>query len=399
MTVDVKFLEQISGWRQKLAINIVQNNPNIQSSELNFAVQMIIDRIVFLRICEDRGIEIEYRLEPLQNGARNYPRLLEIFQHADDRYNSGLFHFNYGKRRGAPDDITPHLVVSDRLIRDIISGLYGDKNPYVFSHLPSDILGQAYEQFLSKVIRISANTAEVEYKPEINKEHGVYYTPTYIVDYVVRETIGRLIDGKTPSQVSKIKVLDPACGSGSFLIGAYQFLLNWHLNYYTKNNPEKWKKGRSAAIFLFKKDPELGEIWRLTTAEKKRILLLNIHGVDIDTQAVEVTKLSLLLKVLEGESAEIIDNTLKLERERALPDLDNNIKCGNSLIGQDFFEQPQAAELKDNERYRINPFDWQAEFKEIMQDGGFDAIIGNPPWISLSASSVLVSTPPLKFLI
>src|SRR5205085_11073340 len=118
--------------------------------------------------------------------------------------------------------------------------------------------------------------------------------------------------------------------------------------------------------------------WKLTIDERKRILLDNIYGVDIDAQAVETTKLSLLLKVLEGETQQSLQPVLRMFQERALPDLGDNIKCGNSLIGSDFYQQQQLALLTENERYRINVFDWDSEhgFREIMQGGGFDGVIG-----------------------
>jgi len=121
--------------------------------------------------------------------------------------------------------------------------------------------------------------------------------------------------------------------------------------------------------------------WRLTTDERKRILINNIYGVDIDTQAVEVTKLSLLLKVLEGEDEQSIGKQMSLFQERVLPDLENNIKCGNSLIGPDFYDHQQMNLLEDEEIFRVNAFDWQTEFADIMSDGGFDAVIGNPPYV------------------
>jgi hypothetical protein len=171
-----------------------------------------------------------------------------------------------------------------------------------------------------------------------------------------------------------LRILDPACGSGSFLLGAYQYLLNWHRDWYVKDGPEKHTKE------LF---PAQGGDWRLTTAKKKEILLNNIYGVDIDQQAVEVTKLSLLLKVLEGESEQTIQSQLKLFQERALPDLGNNIKCGNSLIGPDFYDNQQTSLFQDaEERLRINVFDWNTEFKDTMKAGGFDAVIGNPPYLN-----------------
>ncbi len=382
--VDKAFLAEISGWREKLARNIVHLNPDLGPRELNYAVQMIIDRLIFLRISEDRGAEPDFLLQPLLNkGGPVYPRLLDVFHRADSRYNSGLFHFGHDPHREAPDDVTPHLKIDDRTLKEIIASVYYPESPFEFSVFPADILGQVYEQFLGKVIRISGHTAEVEDKPEVKKAGGVYYTPTYIVDYIVRNTVGKLVDGKTPAQVSKLTILDPACGSGSFLIGAYQFLLDWHLRYYLENGKEKWARGK-ATIYLFRKDPALGEIWRLTTAEKKRILLNNIYGVDIDTQAVEVSKLSLLLKVLEGESAQLIDNTLSLYQERALPDLEHNIKCGNSLIGPDFYADKDMALFDLEAQLKINTFDWTKAFPKIMASGGFDAVIGNPPYVQLS---------------
>ena len=165
------------------------------------------------------------------------------------------------------------------------------------------------------------------------------------------------------------KPLDPDDLSG---IGAFQFLLDWHRDWYVADGPAKHKKE------LYEGP---GGLWQLTSATRKSILRSSIFGVDIDAQAVEVTKLSLLLKVLEGESAETLSSNLKLFKERALPDLGDNIKCGNSLIGPDFYDLPQAAGLSEEELLRVNPFDWSAEFKTIMQGGGFDAVIGNPPYI------------------
>jgi hypothetical protein len=174
-------------------------------------------------------------------------------------------------------------------------------------------------------------------------------------------------------------VLDPACGSGSFLLGAYQQLLDWYRAYYEQNDPEKWAAAKVPPIY------QAGTRgWRLTLAERKRILLDHIFGVDIDTQAVEVTKLSLLLRVLEGEK-----NLVLFHNERALPDLAGNIKCGNSLIGPDFYKGRQLGMFDEEERFRINAFDWHAEFPEVFQDGGFDAVIGNPPYgASLSQEEI-----------
>lgn len=370
--VDEQFLKQIEEWRSLLAHNIALRNPSLGVRELNYAVQSTIDRIVFLRICEDRGIENQGQLLAHANGKNVHDRLLNLYYNADDKYNSGLFHFNEEKNRSeAPDRFTPGLKIDDKPLKEIISGLYPPKSPYAFSVIGADILGNVYEQFLGKVISLSSShKALVEEKPEVKKAGGVYYTPAYIVDYIVKNTIGKLCEGKTPKQVEKLRILDPACGSGSFLINAYAWLINWHLDWYVKDGVDKHRKEVYQATG--------GEL-RLTTKEKKRILLNNIYGVDIDSQAVEVTKLSLLLKVLEGENAETLGHSMKMFHERALPDLTNNIKCGNSLIGTDF----DTAGLSDDEIRRISPFDWDKEFAGIMSKGGFDAVIGNPPYIRI----------------
>jgi len=381
--VDAAFLKEIESWREELARNIALRNPALSKRELNFAVQRTIDRIIFLRICEDRGIEDYGRLMAQTNGTGVYRRLFKLFHEADERYNSGLFHFQKEKGRPeGPDELTPGLEIDDKLLAGIIRGLYYPESPYEFSVLPADILGQVYEQFLGKVIRLTAgHRAKVEDKPEVKKAGGVYYTPTYIVDYIVENTVGKLLEKKTPKQAERLRILDPACGSGSFLIGAYQYLLGWHRDYYAEHDPAKWARKRPARVYEGPAgETSTGSVraWRLTTEERKRILLNNVYGVDIDPQAVEVTKLSLLLKVLEGLGRGTLER--RFFHERLLPDLASNIKCGNSLIGPDFYEGKQLELLDDEERYRINVFDWDKEFAEIMEAGGFDAVIGNPPY-------------------
>ena len=372
--VDDAFLSEIENWRSDLARNLALRNPKLSQRDLNFSVQRTIDRIVFLRICEDRRIEVYGRLQALLNGEHTYRRLYQLFREADQRYNSGLFYFQKERDRvEPPDDLTPELEIDDAVLKRIIRRLYYPDSPYEFSVLPADILGQVYEQFLGKVIGLThGHRAVVEEKPEVKKAGGVYYTPTHIVDYIVEQTVGELLKGKTPRQAAKLKILDPACGSGSFLLGAYQYLLDWHSNFYQSEGPEKHRN------VLFE---GFGGVWRLTTAERKRILLNNIYGVDLDPQAVEVTKLSLLLKVLEGESEGSLATQMQMFQERVLPNLGNNIKCGNSLIGPDFNDNEQMSFLDEEVRYSINTFDWHTEYPEIMKKGGFDAVIGNPPYI------------------
>ena len=374
-TVDIELLAEIEKWRKMLARIIALRNRTLTKNEINFAVQRTIDRILFLRMCEDRGIEQYQQLQSIISGDRTYPRLCEIFEKADQKYNSGLFHFQDEPDRATPPDVlTPNITIDDKDLKYILHSLYYPLCPYEFSVLPPEILDNVYEQFLGSVITISgAHRADVVPKPEVKKAGGVYYTPSYIVVYIVKNTVGKLIEGKTPRQIANLKILDPACGSGSFLLGAYTYLLDYHRDWYVDNDPQKYPK----KIYQGR-----GGQWYLTNAEKKRILLNNIFGVDIDSQAVEVTKLSLLLKVLEGENAQTLENQYRLFHERALPDLANNIKCGNSLISSDFFDNLDPESITEELRQRINAFDWHTEFPQIFsgKNPGFDAIIGNPPY-------------------
>src|SRR6266478_700218 len=194
--VDDVFLETIETWRKDLAENLALRNKKLSQRELNFAVQRIIDRIVFLRICEGRGIEDYGRLRAVADGDHIYSRLGKLFEQADDRYNSGLFHFKAEKgRHEAPDELTLGLDLADKLVRGILKSLYYPESPYVFSALPADVLGHVYEQFLGKVIRLTeGHHAKVDDKPEVKKAGGVYYTPTYIVEYIVQNTVGKLVE-------------------------------------------------------------------------------------------------------------------------------------------------------------------------------------------------------------
>ena len=380
--VDVEFLKELEGWREELARTIALRNADLSPDELNSAVQLTIDRVVFLRMAEDRGIEPCEQLLTLCGQPNIYARFMhDLCRKADEKYNSGLFHFQ--KEDGvseAPDRITPKLAVDDKVFKPILQSLYFEHgSPYHFGVLPVEILGTVYERFLGKVIRLTAgHQAKIEEKPEVRKAGGVYYTPAYIVEYIVKNTVGKQTEGRSPAQLAGgsdkplFRVLDMACGSGSFLLGAYQHLLDHALKWYSEHKPESQKQ----AVYKDRKGH-----WRLTVEEKKRILITHIFGVDIDSQAVEVSKLSLLLKVLEGETSESLALGLLSFGDRALPNLSGNIKCGNSLIGPDYFTGMLLPD--EDEIRRANPFDWNKGFPAAMKAGGFDCVIGNPPYIRI----------------
>ncbi len=430
-TVDKAFLLSLDTWRTYLATTISWNNKNLDEDEINFAVQQTIDRIIFLRIAEDRGVEPENNLKLCIKSGIFYQNLFELFKIANLKYNSGLFDLD-------KDKLSRNLNVDNKVIRNIIEELYYPKCEYEFAVMPVEILGTAYEQFLGKVIRITpAHHAKIEEKPEVRKAGGVYYTPQYIVDYIVKNTVGKRIEGKTPAEVSNLKIVDPACGSGSFLIGAYQFLLDWHKDYYNALPPLSSRRGVGGEVKRGHKTDVLTPNGNLTTAEKKRILLNNIYGVDIDVNAVEVTKLSLLLKCMEGETSASIENQLSIFHERVLPTLDENIKSGNSLIDTDYYDD---AEFDFGFTKKIKPFNWEKAFPEVFKprnvsipnelklhaiqvigqtreakkralelmekyqnkvkepepeylvQSGFDIIIGNPPYLKLTSNSASADT-------
>lgn len=364
-SVDAAFLQSLDEWRNLLATNIAIRNKQLNEDEINYIVQMNINRIVFIRNCEDRGAEPYGKLKGCLFNAKDeggyFRNMYRVFEDADRKYNSGIFDFT-------KDSLSKSVVVDNDVVSTIVDELYFPKSPYEFSVIGVEILGTAYERFLGKVIRLTQDhQAVVEEKPEVRKAGGVFYTPQYIVEYIVKNTVGKLIEGKTPGEIEKIKICDPACGSGSFLLGAYQYLLNYHTDWYNKN----YKKSRNL------KDSPLTPDGRLTTHLKKQILLNNIFGVDIDAQAVEVTKLSLLMKCLEGETVVSMQTTLTFER--VLPTLDNNIKSGNSLIDFDFYE----GQLDFGEDKKIKPFNWKQAFPQVFKQGGFDVVIGNPPYRTL----------------
>ena len=364
--VDEELFALVEDWRIELAKKIARDNPSLNIYDLNTVEQRIIDRIIFLRIAEDKGIEDENLLFTVSRTENIYEKLIQVFTKANAKYNSGLF---------AETEWIDNIHVDDKVLKNIIVNLYYPECPYEFSVLPIEILGSIYERFLGKTIYFrgvkgDSRTAIIEEKPEVKKAGGVYYTPQYIVDSIVKNTVGGKIKNKTPDEIALIKICDPACGSGSFLVGAYQFLLNNHLDYYSKD------KNLNSAL-KNKKIYESGvKSYKLTIEEKQRILTNCIYGVDIDSQAVEVTKLSLYLKLLENEGLTL------------LPSLENNIKCGNSLIGNDFYTQGNL-DFTDEDRIKVNCFDWEKEFSGIFKKGGFDIVIGNPPYCNYSARNSL----------
>jgi hypothetical protein len=369
--VDDDFLEFLEQQRARLSRELHDDNPHERWTDqsLTEATQCIIDRILFQRICEDRQIDPGRSLRSIlddwssrgQVMGQLWATLISAFRHLRRVFNGGLY--------GVPSD-PPHFVeglkVADRWLYNFIDELSSDDTQYLFSIIPVEILGSVYERFLGSVV---LPTGRIVQKPEVRKAGGVYYTPKFVVDYIVAHTLGVVLRNATPAEARRIRLLDPACGSGSFLLRAFEQLCQFHVEWLEAHPDDR----KSTNCFLGTD----GRV-RLTIGFKRDILLKNIFGVDADPQAVEVTQMSLFLKVLEGETDQTLARDQRLfPGETYLPDLSHNIKCGNSIIDFSIIDHsdPGTEDLR-----RIRPFDWGREFPKIMSAGGFDVVVGNPPY-------------------
>ncbi len=356
--VEQRLFDQLRRWREQLFTQIYHYNPNLSLNEVDEVIQRLFNRLIFIRTCEDRRIEERALLGAVREWRSSGHRgelvepLRSIFRDYDGYYDSDLFAL--------------HLVdrgfIESMAIEDIIKGLYEIPDgvaSYDFSLIDVDVLGAVYEQYLGHVATVvkrrskesqirmdlgfpSQPAFEVTTKKERRKEHGIYYTPSFVTDYIVKETVGRLLGERNHDEILKVRILDPACGSGSFLIRAYDELLNYHA----------YRSGKAVSDL---------DQW-----ERLPILIRNIYGVDLDAQAVEIARLNLLLR--------------SLARRETLPTLTDNIRHGNSLISG----SPEELKRYFDDNWREKkPFNWEQEFADVVADGGFDVVIGNPPYVRI----------------
>lgn len=386
---DVKFLDELKKWRFDFAKSMYKTREGKVLGEriLTAASQLVINRLIFLKMLADRGIERDYLTDILRELEKNsdgevslYDSCRHIFRELEEFYDGDIF-----ERRDELD----YVMVENEVLKSVLDKLRPERSIYSMSAMPVEVIGNIYESFLGEVIKKSGRGLKPQFKPEYQKTKGAYYTPRYIVDYIVDNTLGvKLEECKTPDDVAKIKILDPACGSGSFLIGAYEKVLDWHVDYFRKRVTKLLKKGNSNSE-IQRKLREYAKLYfpsgydfvlHLSSKLKKSILNNNIFGVDIDAQAVEVARFSLSMKALEGATSEELHEDRNLFKTTILPDLKENIKCGDSLVSREDLYYFEA--FAD---YDIKRFDWKnAErgFGDVFsKHGGFHCIIGNPPYI------------------
>ena len=336
--IDKQLLDDLRAWRELLSSDIKRRQPNkYEPQVIDEIVQKIIDRVIFVRKAEDSQLE-EPVLEQIirRENTNTYGEVKQVFERFRETYDSKLFGEGKGDLHEA-DKVELSNQVIEKIIRGTIRPPNGRVN-YDFDSIDADVLGAIYEQYLAYILSQTPSKVRLEGGILHRKEQGIYYTPTYIVGYIVRNTLGELLKQKRPQEVDKLKVLDPACGSGSFLIKTYDALNS----YYQRRDTDGFQQTRF--------DATTGA----TFARKVHILQNNIFGVDLDSKAVEITQLNLLMKIAE--------------RGHRLPVLQKNIRCGDSLI------------YGEEESYG-STFNFEQEFSEVMADGGFDVIIGNPPYV------------------
>ena len=360
------FLRQVRSWRERLARDIHLHAPGLSPVELTYAVQLFLSRIVFLRICEDRDIERYENLRGLAVG-NSFEALMVELRRADAFYDSGLFRLL--------DDARLGIRISDDVLSGIINELYYPQSPYTFAVVETEVLGEIYEQFLGEMITIDAlGAVSIVSKPEVRDSGGVVPTPRYIVDAIVQRTLGPQLAGKSPAELETFTVADICCGSGIFLLSVFEFLTDHYLLWYQAND-----RAQHVGRTIYEAGAGL---WRMTFEEKRRILLAHIRGVDIDANAIEVARFSLLLKLIENESAVGLREYVDRSGARALPELDGALRAGNSLVSQAEWIAARGA-LPARLLEKVNPFSWVDEFPAENAVGGFDVIVGNPPYIRI----------------
>lgn len=354
--VDELFLSQINKWRILLSNELYNTKKYKDVSVINDVVQEFINQIVFIRICEDKKLPLYRSLsDSIEDLGKVEERLEKLIQKADKRYNSKLFSETSIVRELGSD-----------VVKDIIQSLYYPQSPYLFNIIEPNLIGKIYEMFLTeKLVIIPDGTIGLAQKEEACNR-SVVTTPTEVVKYMVEKTLSVVCSEKTPTEILDIKIADIACGSGVYLEEVFSYLQNHCVSWYLENNPNHLIEINNGQF-------------KLPLEEKKAILCSCIYGVDIDVHAVEVAKFSLLVKLIEGENAPSVVDSIPI-----LPDLCDNIQHGNALVSVDEIDEDVIGfqQIVD-----IAPFNWD----RIDSSMKFDAIVGNPPYVSTEDLHSLVS--------
>lgn len=413
--IDYSFLEFLHSWRLKLAQDIYEHNkgnPILLKSDKSFdfdmlmnVVQRILSRFLVIQCADDKEVLLQHNMlesmlsEYQQKGAYAketclFEAFVNLSMMMDKHHNTSIF---------APGHPCEKVFISNQTLADIIYEL----SHISFRKFTSDILGATYESYLGYRFTLENGKIKAEINTEVRRSGGIYYTPPYIVHYIIDNTLGKYLQGKTIDDIKNLKILDPACGSGSFLIYAYDVLARFYESENTRIEElqteamEKYFEKHGQKLPLFE---ELQDLPQKVLDYPKKILCEHLYGVDLDSAAAEIATINLVLKAFE-----------KMKEKKLPRILNQNIKVGNSIIcGKGKIEEDKLqtlinlrAKLKngyenqdilnsltDELNLEVNtslnkyfgdpntkkPFNWEIEFPEGL---GFDIIIGNPPYVNV----------------
>lgn len=329
---DQRFLAEFRKWRRLLAQTIADENTSLEAAEIGRRTQKLLNALLFLRVCEDRNIgEYKNLLESATNR-----RIVNAFKEADRAFNAGLF------------TVLRETSVSDQALISVVKEMYWPRTQFAFGILEPEILSGVYEQYLAEIVVLdSARRVMLELKPEVSHAGGVVATPDHIVREICKSTIGPLLEKGIPP---KLSVLDPAVGSGIFLLDVFKRLL----------------------------DASMSSLTPMPLADRGELAKQHLFGVDIDSAAVEVTKLSILLAVLGNENVDLST------AQDLLPDLSRNIVTGNTVVREDFDALLPSIARHPYRRAQVNPLDLKKSIgSELYPQHGFDVIVGNPPYVRI----------------
>lgn len=382
--IDETFLASMRDWRLRLANAIYEHNtdnPSLRANggfdfaKLMAAVQRMLDRLILVRYADDRELLLTYDI--LDTVISAYRRkgayagqhqLMQEFVNLshimDDHHNTTLF------QRG-------HVCEQVSVPNEVLAGVIEEMNSISFRKFTSDILGNTYESYLGTKLLLRRGRIESEERFDLRKGGGIYYTPTWVVRYIVDSTLGTLLNrleeqhGLVALEKAKgIRVLDPACGSGSFLIYAYHVFAD----FYRRMNAAIEKRqvellASGAAADMFHRLEAFAELPQAVIDYPHRILREHLYGVDVDPEAAEIAAVNLTMQAFADT-----------KHEKLPLILNENIKVGNSLIGG---TPEELSEYFGHRWLEKRPFNWEREFPWILAEGGFDVVVGNPPYVRI----------------
>lgn len=351
--VSKTFLDRINRWRLKIAADLLSRDPDLTVDFLSDVTQKLINRIIFIRMCEDRGIEGEERLRKVAQ-KKDVVHLRSFFIEMDKRYNTGLFDANQDALRHA-HYIDPGVFMS------IVDDIYSPNSPYSFGVLDAEFLGQVYDLFLTERLVINQDGSVSLMAKPVYANREIVTTPQDIVHHLVQQSLkDKLVDLNaqwplTIETLMQLRILDVATGSGRFIIECFNELI--------ANAIEIASESQDADVYLYQFAP--GD-YRLPFEVKKDLLVNCLYGIDIDYNAVEITRFGLLIKLLEDETGDTLPRSSKI-----LPNLDYNILHGNTLVRMG----GPCLELGLD---KLTPV---ISWPHSKHPGGFDLIVGNPPYM------------------